>query len=78
MKLCEHYSHLGDELEFQFLPWNAFVWRGRFAQHFTGLGAEYLEHLKGNPKCRKSVKVTMKEIKKRLAEIEREWRTLMG
>jgi hypothetical protein len=84
MKACKHYSRKG---ETYITPseghlWNA--WRVIYDNYGniisssfeTGLRAEYLEHLKNNPECRRFIKITKRSVEEELDDIEEEWQAL--
>jgi len=81
MLVCEHFRtfDLPTYISTAEHPWNAWIEvydiKGKiyYSGFHTGLRFEYLKHLLTNPKCRREVKATKKQVLKMLKEIEREW-----
>jgi hypothetical protein len=87
MKACVHFTREGDTyISFsEGYQWNAWITvedpsTGRLLyQSFqTGLMAQYLEHLRDSPECRKEVKVSKRWVDTYLKDIEETWRAVMG
>jgi hypothetical protein len=82
MRACRHFERTyGDETDIiaSENEWNAWVevWRGdtKIESSFeAGLMLEYLQHLSEHPECCKEIGWSLKDVKIRLKEVEKEWK----